>query len=102
MSSVILNIKEETLNKSYFCNILTYIAITPTSWLKYSVVNGQQTRDNRLHFGSLLLKKLYSEINLQKSYLTKFYKACRHVLRLTIYSLQCTIVNFLRLPARSS
>ena len=93
MPSEILNIKTEALNKSCFCNDLTYIAITPPRWIKPSVVNRQQTTDNSLRFRSLLSKKLYSEYNFNKSYLTKFHKVCSHALRLAIYSLQCTMYN---------
>ena len=102
MSSVNLNIKTETLNKSCFCNSLTYNVITPPCWLKPAVDNRLLTTDNSLRVWRLSLKKLYSEYNFNKYYLTKFYKACRRALRLAIYSLQCTIVNFLRLPAHSS
>ena len=91
MSSVILNIKEENLSKNCFCNALTYIIITPPSWLKPAVDNGQQTTDNSLRFWRLLLEELYSEYNFNKSYLTKFYKACSHALR------NC-IVTALRYP----
>ena len=83
MSSVVLNRVEENLSKCCLCNALTYIAIIPC-WrfeIKPSVDNGQQTTDNRLRVWRLSLKKLYSEFNSQKSYLTKFYKVCRHALR---------------------
>ena len=83
MSSVVLNRVEENLNKCCLCNALTYNAITPppVCWLKPSVDNGQQTTDNNLWFWRLSLKKSYSKFNLQKSYLTKFHKACYHALR---------------------
>ena len=84
MSSVVLNIKEETLSKYCLCNALTYIAITPPRWLKPAVNNGPETTDNSLRVGRLLLKKLYSEYNFNKSYLTKFHKVCSHALRIAI------------------
>ena len=113
MPSEILNIKTEALNKSCFCNDLTY-NILPPRWIKPSVVNRQQTTDNSLRFRSLLSKKLYSEFNFNKSYLTKFYKACRRALRWCIVTTlrhpmfrslslsKCRIHAFDRLPSTSS
>ena len=81
MSSVILNIKEEKISRFSFCNALTYIVITPPSWLKPAVNNRQQTTGNTLRICELSLKKCNSEYNFNKSYLTKFHKVCFHALR---------------------
>ena len=95
MSSVIFNIKEETLSKCCLHNALTYIVITPPRWLKPAVDNGQQTTDNSLRFWRLSLKKSYSKFNLLKSYLTKLYKvwfhALRYLLSYTIQKLKSTL-----------
>ena len=95
MLSVVLNIKEEKISNSCLYNALTYITITPPCWLKPSADNGQRTTDNSLRFWRLLLKKLYSEFNLQKSYLTKFHKVCRHALRwcIAITKIQIIVIK---------
>ena len=88
MSSVILNIKEEYLSKCCLCNTLTYNVITPPSWLKPSVDNGQQTTDNSLRVLILLLKKNNIKSNFHKFYLTKIHKVCTHALRYCIALIQ--------------
>lgn len=101
MSSVIFNMKKESLSKYCLHNTLIYIVITPPRWrfeIDPLVVNGQQTTDNSLRVLRLLLKRLYSKFNLQKSYLTNFYKVCSHALRLAIDNVQLTIDNYKLIP----
>lgn len=54
MSSVALNMKEEKISKHCLCNALKYIVIIPPTWWF----------------------EIKPKFDLQKSYLTKFYKAC--------------------------
>jgi hypothetical protein len=84
MSKHNLQIEKETFKIGLKAKFLTYNVITPPSWLKPAVDNGQQTSDSRLHFWRNLSKNSYSEYNLQKSYLTKKYKVCLHALRYRI------------------
>ena len=59
MSSMILNTKKDKISKYCLRNALTYIGITPP------------------HLRFEIKPNFYSE----RSYLTKFHKACRHALR---------------------
>ena len=84
MSKQNIQIKNVIFSISVKTKSLTYIAITPPSQfgdyeVEPSVVNGQQITDNSLRVWGLLLKKLYSKFNSQKSYFTNFCNAhcCR-------------------------
>ena len=72
MSNLITHINNVSLKERCLCNYLIHNQITPPRWLFKIIrlfVNGQQTTDNSLRVWSLLLKKLYSEFNFNKSYL---------------------------------
>ena len=77
MSNLITHINNVSLKERYLCNYLIHNQITPPRWLFKIIrlfVNGQQTTDNSLRVWSLLLKKLYSEFNFNKSYL-KYWRS---------------------------